>query len=47
MAKIEPPLPVPPAERMDKAAHLVLIDAWAERLGVEVAGVQLEPMHSK
>lgn len=47
LSKIETPSPVPPSERVDKAAILALVDEWTERLGVEVARVQLQPMRSK
>ncbi|MFQ5610593.1 MAG: M48 family metallopeptidase [Anaerolineae bacterium] len=45
--KLTPPLPVPDTERLSKDEILALVDAWVERLAVQVGRVQLQPMRQK
>ena len=47
LRQLEPPLSVPAAERLGKDDILALVNAWAERLGVQVQRVQFQPMRQK
>jgi predicted metal-dependent hydrolase len=47
LAKLANPEPVPPAERLSRGDMLVLVETWAERLGVQVKCVQLRAMRKK
>jgi hypothetical protein len=47
LRQLKPPQPVPETERLSKAAITTLVDAWAERLGVQVQRIQFQPMRQK
>lgn len=45
--RLQPPDPVPAAERLDQDGLRALVDAWAGRLGVAVGRVQFRKMRAK
>jgi hypothetical protein len=47
LSQITPPEVIPAADRLSKSDVLVLVQAWAARLGVEVNRAQLQAMRNK